>query len=100
MKLLVTLLAVSASIPASGQQASKMKMTTDIPQSLTTPDKVETRIGTLNFFDGFPDKATVEKVYDNLDFQCVTRPDRRLDNTSPVSNPTRTQRRGLQPEAV
>jgi hypothetical protein len=69
MKLLVTLLAVSASIPASGQQASKMKMTTDIPQSLTTPDKVETRIGTLNFFDGFPDKATVEKVYDNLDFQ-------------------------------
>jgi hypothetical protein len=46
-----------------------MKMTTDIPQSLTTPDKVETRIATLNFFDGFPDKATVEKVYDNLDFQ-------------------------------
>jgi hypothetical protein len=46
-----------------------MKMTTDIPQSLTTPDKVETRIGTLNFFDGFPDKATAEKVYDNLDFQ-------------------------------
>ena len=23
----------------------------------------------LNFFDGFPDKATVEKLYDNLDFQ-------------------------------
>ena len=70
MKLFVTLLAVSASvIPASGQKATKMKMTTDIPQSLTTPDKVETRIGTLKFFDGFPDKATVEKVYDNLDFQ-------------------------------
>ena len=30
---------------------------------------METRIGTLKFFDGFPDKATVEKVYDNLDFQ-------------------------------
>ena len=44
-------------------------MTTDIPPSITTPDKVETRIGTLKFFDGFPDKATVEKVYDNLDFQ-------------------------------
>ena len=69
MKFLVLLLAVSANVPASGQQTSKMKMTTDIPNSLTTPDKVETRIGTLNFFDGFPDKATVEKVYDNLDFQ-------------------------------
>jgi hypothetical protein len=50
-------------------QAPSMKMTTDIPASITTPDKVETRIGTLNYFDGFPDKATVEKVYDNLNFQ-------------------------------
>jgi len=30
---------------------------------------VETRLGTLKFFDGFPDKATTEKLYDNLDFQ-------------------------------
>jgi hypothetical protein len=46
----------------------KMKMTTDIPSSLVTPDTVETRIGTLRFTDGFPDDATVAKVYDNLDF--------------------------------
>jgi hypothetical protein len=26
-------------------------------------------LGTLKFFDGFPDKETVQKVYDNLDFQ-------------------------------
>jgi hypothetical protein len=45
------------------------KMTTDIPQSITTPDVVETSMGTLKFFDGFPDDATVKKVYDNLDFQ-------------------------------
>ncbi|MDA8486269.1 DUF1254 domain-containing protein [Pseudomonas resinovorans] len=32
-----------------------------------TPDSVETRLGTLNFFDGMPDAATVEKLYDNLD---------------------------------
>jgi hypothetical protein len=41
------------------------------PQTLrqiTTPDRVTTRLGTLKFFDGLPDKATVEKVYDNLDF--------------------------------
>jgi hypothetical protein len=46
-----------------------MKMTTDIPPSLVTPDTVETRIGTLKFVDGFPDDATAAKVYDNLDFQ-------------------------------
>src|ERR1700733_9189560 len=48
----------------------KMKMTTDIPVAITTPDSVDTRIGTLKFFDGFPDDATVQKVYDNLDFQA------------------------------
>ena len=33
------------------------------------PDRVETRLWTLQFKDGFPDDATVEKVFDNLDFQ-------------------------------
>jgi hypothetical protein len=44
-------------------------MVTDIPASSTTPDHVETRLGTLTFRDGFPDEATVRTVYDNLDFQ-------------------------------
>lgn len=48
---------------------STYKMKTDIPASILTPDTVETRLGTLRFFDGFPDEATVQKVYDNLDFQ-------------------------------
>ena len=47
----------------------KMKMTTTIPASILTPDSVETRLGTLKFFDGLPDEATVKTVYDNLDFQ-------------------------------
>ena len=38
-----------------------------IPESILTPDSVETSIGTLNFFDGLPDDETVGKVYDNLD---------------------------------
>ena len=54
---------------AHAQDSPKMKMTTDIPASITTPDKVDTRIGTLKFEGGYPDAATVEKVYDNLDFQ-------------------------------
>ena len=44
-------------------------MATDIPPAITMPDRVETRLGTLTFKDGFPDDATVQKVYDNLDFQ-------------------------------
>lgn len=48
---------------------STYKMTTDIPAGILTPNTVETRLGTLRFFDGFPDEATVQKVYDNLDFQ-------------------------------
>jgi hypothetical protein len=45
-----------------------MKMATNIPPEITTPNSVETSLGTFSFFDGLPDKLTVEKVYDNLDF--------------------------------
>ena len=40
-----------------------------IPESILTPDSVESRIGTLEFFDGYPRAATVGAAYDNLDFQ-------------------------------
>lgn len=49
-------------------EAPKMKMTTPIPNTIVTPESVDTRLGKLNFFDGFPDDATSEKIYDNLDF--------------------------------
>lgn len=60
--LLISTAVVSASPP-------KMKMTTDISESIIIPNKLETRIGTLEFFDGLPSEATVQKVYDYLDFQ-------------------------------
>ena len=47
----------------------KMKMTTEIPASIKIPDKVETRLGTLRFEDGFPTEETAQKIYDQLDFQ-------------------------------
>jgi len=52
-------------VPAMPQ----FKYSTPMPPGVASPDKVETRLGTLNFFDGFPDQASVEKLYDNLDFQ-------------------------------
>ncbi|MGB7204186.1 MAG: DUF1254 domain-containing protein [Anderseniella sp.] len=48
-------------------QSPKLKMTTDIPKSITAPDNVETSIGTLEYFDGVPKPKTVETVYDYLD---------------------------------
>lgn len=62
----IALGALSAPSYAGGQ--AKYRMSTDIPVAITTPDTVETRIGTLKFFDGMPDAATVQKSYDNLDF--------------------------------
>ncbi|CCV14362.1 DUF1254 domain-containing protein [Mesorhizobium sp. STM 4661] len=38
-----------------------------IPDQIMTPSKVETTIGTLDFFDGMPSPATAEKVYDFID---------------------------------
>ncbi|MEO1191823.1 MAG: DUF1254 domain-containing protein [Pseudomonadota bacterium] len=42
-------------------------------QSVSTPDRVETRIGTLEFKDGIPDAATQKAVYDHLDFNHAFR---------------------------
>jgi hypothetical protein len=57
----------SAAPTTQAQAPPKMKMTTDIPPEITTPDSVETSIGTLKFSDGFPDDKTTQLVYDNLD---------------------------------
>ena len=40
---------------------------TEVPVEILTPDRVETPIGTLKFFDGLPDEKTTELVYDYLD---------------------------------
>ena len=60
---------VAAAAFSSRAEEPRLKMTTELPPGIASPDVVESRIGTLNFFDGFPDEASVEKIYDNLDFQ-------------------------------
>jgi len=67
--LICAALAALIAVGAGPAAATEYKMTTPIPPGIASPDKVETRIGTLNFFDGFPDKPSIEKLYDNLDFQ-------------------------------
>ncbi len=77
LRLFVTLLAFIFITPglSNGQlltgapAAPEYKYSTPMPPGIAIPEKVETRLGTLNFFDGFPEKATAEKLWDNLDFQ-------------------------------
>ena len=47
--------------------APQYKYSTPLPQGIAVPDKVETSIGTLNLNYGYPDDATTQKIYDNLD---------------------------------
>ena len=62
------LLVVFTGCASSQHTQPAPKYAAHIPPSIQTPDTVRTRIGTLKFFDGLPDEATVQKVYDNLDF--------------------------------
>src|SRR5689334_7460206 len=61
----VTILATTVLVGGNGAAAQTAAA---IPPSITTPDKVESRLGTLDFKDGAPGKATLEKAYDQIDF--------------------------------
>jgi len=49
-------------------QSPTYENTTDIPANVVTPDRTETRIGTLEFVDGVPTPATSQALWDHLDF--------------------------------
>ena len=67
--LMLILVVVSLMTPHAGfAEDATPGYNTKIPESIMTPDKVETRIGTLEFFDGVPTRETAALVYDNLDF--------------------------------
>ena len=83
--------------PGDAVSPKKYKMTTGLPPGILTPDSVESRIGTLRFFDGLPDEATVQRVYDNLDFQRAVQA---YLSALPASalHATRTALRGFGPD--
>jgi len=53
---------------SKAEQKTPKGYNTPIPSSIMTPDKVKTRIGTLEFFDGVPTEKTAELALDNLTF--------------------------------
>ena len=56
------------SLVLSAQEEIQDGYNTPVPASIMTPDKVKTRIGTLEFFDGVPTRETAELVFENLTF--------------------------------
>ncbi|MGY4857286.1 DUF1254 domain-containing protein [Cryobacterium sp. AP23] len=48
--------------------SSQTQISPDTPASLTTPDRIESRLGTLEFDDGAPSDATADLLYEHLDF--------------------------------
>ena len=60
--------AVAACAVLAAPGLTPAQVSTSIPPAITTPNKVESRIGPLFFKDGMPSKETVAKIYDNLDF--------------------------------
>jgi hypothetical protein len=63
---LLSLLAALGSLGAA-HSADSPKFSADVPAKITTPETVDTKIGTLNFRNGAPDDTTSALVYDNLD---------------------------------
>lgn len=80
--IILSTIVISCSSPESNSVGKKdelqkntpptMKMTTEVPEGVATPDVLETSIGTLTSFDGIPDDETTKRVYDNLDFMRAT----------------------------
>ncbi len=68
MQMLRPLTVLMAFIVLALPGAASAQTATAIPPGLITPDRVQTRIGTLEFKDGAPTVETAEKVRDTLDF--------------------------------
>ncbi|RFB96526.1 hypothetical protein B5K08_09155 [Rhizobium leguminosarum bv. trifolii] len=64
----VSLLVAAIATSLVGGGLSFAQTAFETPKAITTPDKVETRIGTLEFKDGAPSAETAAKVRDTLDF--------------------------------
>lgn len=54
-------------------QVANAQSAPEVPSSITTPDKIESRIGTLEFDDGMPSEETSKKVYEQLDLAHAVR---------------------------
>ena len=69
MKMMMTIV-ILAVLMAGGivTTGRAQEVHTPIPASIKTPDRVESKIGTLQFRDGYPTAETAAKIRDELDY--------------------------------
>jgi len=62
-------LGMTIAVATVGLAQTPHKYATQTPPGIAASAEVNTRLGVLRFTNGFPDNATVQLLYDNLDFQ-------------------------------
>jgi hypothetical protein len=67
-KIIAVALAGALTITIASAEEKTPGFNQRIPEKIMTPDKVESRLGELNFVDGVPTGETTQKLYDNLDY--------------------------------
>ena len=68
MKISYTLATIAVAMVLAGPANAAPKYQANVPESVVTPDRVQSDyLGDLDFFDGFPKDTTVEKSYKFLD---------------------------------
>lgn len=73
MKAVFSAWAAGVVVAVSGCAVAQNRGGGSVPSSITTPDRVETRIGTIEFQHGVPNEASAEKLYDHIDFTFAYR---------------------------
>jgi len=63
----IILVSVLLTVPATAQEKTP-GYNNKIPESILTPHDIETRAGTLRYFDGIPTKETAAALYNHLDY--------------------------------
>ena len=68
LTVVVLFIGCSETTDQQSKEPPKMKMTTEIPEGIATPNVLNSStIGDLKFIDGVPNPETVKKVYDFID---------------------------------
>ncbi len=65
MKMRLALIALASVL--SSVSTARAQSQNAVPESLVTPDKLNTSLGALEFKDGVPSDATAAALYDHLD---------------------------------
>ena len=64
---LITAVLIAMMVSVVCAKPPKMKMTSERPAGIATPNTLKTSIGTLHMTDGVPNPKTIETIYDYLD---------------------------------